>query len=129
MFEAENANYVIKINDGIFYASWLDYLRGLLVHNYFFPHLAYVLLGFSRINQILYAVVRQPYVETDEVTNLENVRAFLLANGFNNTRNNDYVHKGYGIILEDLHDENVLTKGGMLYFIDTIFYLLPEFFE
>jgi hypothetical protein len=65
VIEAENAIYVIKIYDGTFYTSRLDYLRGLLVHNYFFPHLAYGLLRFSRINQILNAMVRQPYVETD----------------------------------------------------------------
>jgi hypothetical protein len=27
------------------------------------------------------------------------------------------------LILEDLHDENVLTQDGMLYFIDTVFYI------
>ncbi|MDR0573872.1 MAG: hypothetical protein LBG96_07585 [Tannerella sp.] len=27
-----------------------------------------------------------------------------------------------GIILEDLHNENVLTSNGILYFIDTVFY-------
>jgi hypothetical protein len=31
------------------------------------------------------------------------------------------------LILEDLHDENVLTKDGLLYFIDTVFYLTDEF--
>ena len=31
-----------------------------------------------------------------------------------------------GIILEDLHDENVLTNQGALFFIDTIFYLMPS---
>ena len=33
-----------------------------------------------------------------------------------------------GIILEDLHDENVLTQNGILYFIDTVFYINPEIF-
>ena len=28
-----------------------------------------------------------------------------------------------GIILEDLHDENVLTRNEILYFVDTVFYL------
>jgi len=38
-------------------------------------------------------------------------------------RNNDYFNPKLGIILEDLHDENVLTNNGILYFIDTVFYL------
>jgi hypothetical protein len=46
----------------------------------------------------------------------------MIANGFENTRNHDYFHPDLGIILEDLHDENVLTQDGILYFIDTVFY-------
>jgi hypothetical protein len=42
---------------------------------------------------------------------------------------NDYYHPELGIIIEDLHDENVLTEEGVLQFIDTIFYLTPSFFE
>jgi hypothetical protein len=41
---------------------------------------------------------------------------------------NDYFHPELGIILEDLHDENVLTEGGVLQFIDTVFYLTPLFY-
>lgn len=51
------------------------------------------------------------------------------ANGFRNLRNHDYVHDVWGIILEDLHDENVLTKERMLYFIDTVFFLKPNFWD
>jgi len=44
-------------------------------------------------------------------------------NGFQKIRNNDYFNPKLSIILEDLHDENVLTNNGILYFIDTVFYL------
>ena len=30
----------------------------------------------------------------------------------------------YRLIAEDLHDENVLTKDGVLFFIDTVFYIM-----
>ena len=53
----------------------------------------------------------------------------MQANGFNNTRNNDYFHPEFSIILEDLQDENVLTAHDILYFIDTVFYIKPNFFE
>lgn len=53
---------------------------------------------------------------------------FLASNGFENTKNHDFYTPELGIILEDLHDENVLTKEGVLYFIDTVFYLKPEVF-
>lgn len=52
-----------------------------------------------------------------------------MKNGFQNTRNNDYFNPELGIILEDLHDENVLTLEGNLYFIDTVFYLTEQFYK
>jgi hypothetical protein len=52
------------------------------------------------------------------------MKEFMETNGFINHRNNDYIHKDFGIILEDLNDENVLTNNGILYFIDTVFYII-----
>lgn len=40
---------VIKINDSIFYSSWLEYFNSLLIHNYFFPATAYDFLGLKVI--------------------------------------------------------------------------------
>lgn len=115
---------VIKLNDSIYYISWLDYLNNLLLNNFFFPDTAYKLLGFYKNEVILYAVIEQPFVKATEKTNLDLVKQFMLSNGFENTRNNDYINKNYGIILEDLHDENVLTQNGFLFFIDTVFYII-----
>lgn len=119
----KNSKTVIKLNDGIFYESWIDYFTNLLLHNFFFPDTAYQLKGFCKNNDDLYAVVTQPFVKSDTLTKLEDVKKFLLSNSFFNTKNNDYYHPDLGIILEDLHDENVLTANGILYFIDTVFYL------
>lgn len=120
--------HVIKINDSIFYESWFDYFNSLLIHNYFFKSSAYELLGFKVINEILYAVIKQEFIKSTEVADLNVVKQFLSYNLFENNRNHDYVNRSLGILLEDLHDENVLSKDGILYFIDTIFYLTPEFF-
>ena len=115
---------VLKLNDSIYYTCWIDYLNNLLLNNYFFSDTAYQLLGFYKSDTILYAVVEQPFVKATEKTNLDLVKQFMLSNGFENTRNNDYINKNYGIILEDLHDENVLTQNGFLFFIDTVFYII-----
>lgn len=56
-----------------------------------------------------------------ESTDLNRIKSFLSSNGFSNTWNNDYFNPDRGIILENLHDENVLTRNGVLYFIDTVF--------
>jgi hypothetical protein len=118
---------VLKLNDSIYYASWLDYFNNLLLNNYFFPDTAYNLLGFYKAsNDVLYALVEQNYIEATQPTDLSQVKDFLVNNGFVNNRNHDYYHANLGIILEDLHDENVLTANDILYFIDTVFYIKPE---
>lgn len=120
---------VFKLNDSIYYETWEDYFSNLLLNNYFFPDTAYKLIGFYESESVLYAVVQQPFIKFDQITSLEDVKSFLEVNGFKNKRNNDYYHPEWGIILEDLHDENVLTYEGNLYFIDTVFYLTEEFYK
>ncbi|WP_396167368.1 hypothetical protein [Flavobacterium sp.] len=119
----KNDKSVLKLNDSIYYLSWIDYFQNLLLHNYFFPDTSYDLLGFHLHEEILYAVVQQPFVKATKKTDLDLVKLFLTNNGFQNTRNNDYFNPELGLILEDLHDENVLTQNGILYFIDTVFYI------
>lgn len=113
----------------MFYELWFDYFNSLLIHNYFFPATAYDFIGFKLIDNELHAVVKQEFIVASEAVDLEIVKQFLIFNGFNNTRNNDYIHPDIGLIFEDLHDENVLSNNGVLFFIDTIFYLLPHFFQ
>ena len=125
----QNKHKVIKLNDSIYYETWEDYLNNLLLNNYFFPDTAYQLIGFYEQDNILYAVVEQKFVESNSNTKSENVKQFLTSNGFVNTRNNDYFNPDIGIILEDLHDENVLTFDDNLFFIDTVFYLTEEFYK
>ena len=120
---------MLKLNDSIYYNSWKDYFYNLLLHNYFFPDTAYDLIGFTKDNDILYAVVQQAYVSITANTDLKQVKEFLTLNGFENNRNNDYINRELGIILEDLHDENVLTRNEVLYFIDTVFYLTEAFWD
>jgi hypothetical protein len=129
VFLAPGGVRVLKVNSGVFYASWQDYFHNLLLHNYFFPATAYECIGFVEGGGRLSAVVSQPYVRAEGPTDLAAVREFLEGNGFVNTRNNDYLHHGLGIILEDLHDENVLAKGDILFFIDTAFYLTDHFWR
>ncbi|PWK17477.1 hypothetical protein LV89_04392 [Arcicella aurantiaca] len=124
VYLSEDGKFVVKINDTIFYASWEDYFIGLLTHNFLFPTTAYQLLGFYKDESAFYAVVKQPFIESTEPTNLGLVRVFLEKNGFQHKKNNDYFNTELGIILEDLHDENVLTNQGIFFFIDSAIYLM-----
>lgn len=47
---------VLKLNDSIYYLTWLDYLYNLLLNNWFFPETAYELKGFYKSEKnIIYA--------------------------------------------------------------------------
>lgn len=118
--------HVVKFNDGIFYSSWLDYFNSLLLHNHYFPDTAYHLIGFIKKDETVFAVVKQHFVEETELTDPKEVKNFLADNGFENKKGNDYYNRGKGLILEDLHIGNILTKKGILYFIDTIFFITDE---
>ena len=120
----KDGSTVLKLNDAIYYASWIDYFHNLLLNNLFFPDTAYQLLGFYNEQEVVHAVVEQPFVRATEKTDLSLVKVFLENNGFRNTKNHDYYNEELCLILEDLHDENVLTRNGMLYFIDTVFYIV-----
>lgn len=119
---------VTKLNDSIFYETWTDYFNSLLLHNFFFPATSYELIGFViRENQLL-AAVKQSFIRSTSATDIDKVKELMASNGFVNNRNNDYINTRLGIIAEDLHDENVLNNYGVLFFIDTVFFLMPTFY-
>jgi hypothetical protein len=113
---------VIKLNDAVYYATWLEFFNSVLLHNLIFPNTEYTLVGFVRESEILYAVLMQPFITSDAQVELEEIKKLLTYNGFENNRRSDYIHKELGLILEDMHDENVLVNSETLFFIDTVFY-------
>jgi hypothetical protein len=73
----------------------------------------------------LFAVIRQQFVEGGQAV-LEHIEEFLNFNGFNKIRRQDYYNNELGLSLEDMHDENVIAKVGVLFFIDTGFYIIGK---
>lgn len=126
--DADNKS-VIKLNDGIYYATWLEFLNSVLLHNLIFENTTYTLLGFTKQSNKLYAVLKQPFITSDFQVDLEDVKKLLRFNGFENTKRNDYIHKELGLILEDMHDENVIVKSDTLFFIDTVFYTITPVYK
>jgi hypothetical protein len=122
----ENGEFVLKINDAIYYATWLEYFNSLLLHNLIFPDTEYNFLGFIELDNVLYAVVRQAFIIADGMAELDDIRIFLEYNGFENTKRQDYFNAAYGLILEDMHDENVIATSEKLFFIDTVFYVVSN---
>ncbi|MFN3378924.1 MAG: hypothetical protein ACK41O_05675 [Runella zeae] len=125
VYLSNDGRHVIKTNDAIFYEKWEDYLINLLIHNVLFPATSYDLIGFCWKEDVFCAVVRQPFIVSSQPTDLTLLKIFLESNGFKHKKNNDYYQPDWGILLEDLHDENVLTNENVFFFIDTVIYLLP----
>jgi hypothetical protein len=123
IYFGKDARSVIKLNDAIYYSTWLDYFNSVLLHNCFFPNTFYELVGFKLIKDELYAVLKQPFIISTEIVDLQNIKIFLEYNGFLNTKRTDYFNQEYGLILEDIHDENVIVNNDVLFFIDTVFYI------
>lgn len=120
--DADRLN-VIKVNDGIYYATWTEYFTSLVLHNLLFPNTEYSLVGFADDGGNLCAVLRQPFIEGEQAK-LQDIQALLTFNGFANTKRQDYFNKEFGLVLEDMHDENVISRQDLLFFIDTVFYVI-----
>ena len=89
---------VIKVNDGIYYATWTEYFTSLVLHNLIFPNTAYSLVGFAQYGANLCAVLRQPFIKGQQAT-LEDLKRLLTFNGFVNTKRQDYFNEEFGLIL------------------------------
>ncbi len=120
----EDNRHVIKFNDGVYYTTWLEFLNSVLLHNLIFENTAYKLMGFKKEKDVLLAVLKQPFIISDAQADLNDIKKLLEFNGFENNRRNDYLHKNLGLILEDMHDENVIVNSETLFFIDTVFYTI-----
>lgn len=125
IYLAPDALNILKANDAIYYATWEEYFNSITIHNLLFPNTAYSVLGFTEISNSLHIVVQQPFVEGKQAE-LEHIEEFLIYNGFTNIKRQDYYNKEFGLLLEDMHDENVIARGDLLFFIDTVFYVMSQ---
>lgn len=120
----QNGKRVRKVNTGAFHGTWLEFFIRLIVHKAIFPSTAYSLTGFTEAENEFCAVIEQPWVRVERGASKEEVQTYLAQLGFINSRYNDYYHAAHGIILEDLHDENVfIGPAGNLLFVDPVIYL------
>ena len=125
IYLATDSRNIIKVNDAIYYATWTEYFNSLVIHNLLFTNTTYSLLGFTEVNGSLCVVVQQPFIEGEQAA-LEDIKELLTFNGFENTKRQDYYNKEFGLVLEDMHDENVIAKEDVLFFIDTVFYVMAK---
>jgi hypothetical protein len=126
VYLAPDQLHVIKNNDAVYYATWLEYFNSLVIHNLLFPNTAYQFVGFTLGKEgELQAVVQQRFIEGEQA-DLADIKEHLIFNGFAHTKRQDYFNTEFGLILEDMHDENVIAIRDVLFFIDTVFYVMER---
>lgn len=103
VYLAPDYRNVVKINDAVYYATWLEYFDSILIHNLLFPDTAYSLSGFIEINSALFAVVQQPFIQGASA-DLSDIKVLLTYNGFSNIKRQDYFNDEFGLLFEDMHD-------------------------
>lgn len=80
------------------------------------------MVGFTKAEHVFAAVIRQQFALLTEGAPRSIVELYLNKHGFIRTKNDDYYNSALGIILEDLHEENVFMLDGQILFIDPVIY-------
>lgn len=68
-----------------------------------FPNIAYYLLGFIENKGNFSTILRQQFI-IGKQAELNDIKQFLIFNGFVNTKRQDYYNSEFGLTLEDMHD-------------------------
>lgn len=120
----KNGKTVIKVNSGNFHGTWLEYFNRLIYHSFLFPSAKYNTIGFTSEHEILAVITEQTFFVLDKGAPRKKVEYYLNRHGFRRTKNDDYYNGELGIILQDLHDENVFINAEESFlFIDPVIYL------
>ena len=115
---------MVQTNNMFLHSTYLEFFHRLAMHNYLFPEAPVKLEGFVVNEDELMPVFSQPHVEADRGATLEEVVKYMSKLGFKQKRGPDFYNPDTGVIVEDLHDENVLVSPeGHLYIVDPIIYL------
>jgi hypothetical protein len=126
VWPTQDGNRFMKRTQGLLHANWREYLQRLEMSNQLFPAVPFRLEGFGNDTEGHFCTyVSQPavYPVTSGVRPQE-VHLFMTALGFSRVRVWDYLHPKLGVLVEDLHDQNVLFgPEGHIYVIDPIIYM------
>lgn len=113
---------VVKANTGTYHGNWLEFFNRLLCHSILFPTTRYTTVGFTSLKGEFAVLIQQQFALLTEGAKRSIVEPFLNSHGYIRKRNDDYYNSSLGIVLEDLHDENVFLLEGQILFIDPVIY-------
>ena len=118
---------VFKRNNLSFHLCYADFFDRLALHNLLFPGAPLRLEGFvPGPDALLWPVMSQPAVRAQRGATRPEVEAFMRQLDFVRVRHDDYRHPE-GILVEDLHDENVfIDSDGEVIVIDPVIYVIED---
>jgi hypothetical protein len=117
-------NRVFKRNNLCFHLCHADFLDRLALHSLLFPGATPRFEGFVEHAGELRPVFSQPAVRAQRGARRDEVETFMGRLDFTRVRHDDYRHPE-GLLVEDLHDENVfLDEQGEVIVIDPVIYLV-----
>ena len=121
VYMSDDGKHVIKINNGIQHGSWEDFFYRIITHNAYFPETRYDLIGYTKRDEKLAVILKQPFIKIKRGATLPEIKEDLEVFGFEVYSINQAVDKYNGIILRDLHSENaVINDIGDVIYIDPI---------
>lgn len=119
-----SGNRVFKRNNLCFHLSYADFFDRLALHFLLFPGASLRFEGFVARQVGLWPVMSQPAVRARRGATRVEVGVFMQRLGFLRVRGDDYRHPE-GILVEDLHDENVfIDENNQVVVIDPVIYLV-----
>ena len=119
---------VYKRNNLFYHSNWLEYFHRLVLHNWLFPETAVDFLGLMLVNDDLQPVITQKALLAVRGAERKEVENEMKRRGFYRRKADDYYNPDLGVMVEDLHDENVLVspKGSLLIFDPVLYLARPE---
>ncbi|UFH53859.1 hypothetical protein [Spirosoma sp. KNUC1025] len=120
--------YFIKRNNLLYHTNWLEYFHRLVLHNWLFPETAVHFEGLMLVGDELQPVIRQKALLAIRGADRKEVETEMAKRGFYRRKADNYYNPDLGILVEDLHDENVLVspRGSLLIFDPVIYLAKPE---
>lgn len=111
--------YFLKRNNLFYHVNWLEYFHRLVLHNWLFAETSVHVEGLMLVDDELQPVISQKALLAVRGATREEVEAEMTRRGFYRRKADNYYNPNLGILVEDLHDENVLVspEGSLLILI------------
>ena len=118
----ESSGRYHKRNNTVAYEDWIQFFESIRIHNFLFIDTSYSLMGFMEVERQLHAVLSQRAVNSTRGATRSEVENYMSKFDFWHVGDDHY--ESESVLIQDLHDENVLVgDDGLLYFIDTCIYI------